>query len=293
MERGVFKVSNNVYQIITDRIIEKLNEGVIPWKKPWVNGLPINYVTRKPYRGLNLIMLSKGGEYLTFKQIGEVGGSIKKGAKSEVVIFYKVSKVKTEGAEEAQGSDGKSKKYYLLRYYRVFHISDTEGVKSKVETIENDPIEEAQKIVREYRNSPEIKFSDSRKAFYSPIMDIINVPHIDNYPVVEEYYSTIFHELIHSSGHKNRLKRDEVVNLSYFGSEDYSKEELVAEMGASMLCGVSGIANETITNSASYIASWLKALKNDQTLVVKAGSLAQKACNYILGREEEQENIEE
>jgi antirestriction protein ArdC len=281
-------MSNNVYQIITDRIIEKLKEGIIPWKKPWLNGLPINYVTRKPYRGLNLIMLSKGGEYLTFKQISELGGSLKKGAKSEIVIFYKVSKVKTEGAEEEHGSDNKGKRFYLLRYYRVFNVSDTEGIKSKIETVHNDPIEEAQKIVDGYNNSPEIKFGDSRKAYYSPIVDIINVPEINNYPVVQEYYCTLFHEMVHSTGHKHRLNRDEIVNLNYFGSEDYSKEELIAEMGASMLCGISGISNETINNSVAYISSWIKALKNDHTLIVNAGSMAQRACNYILGVEEEE-----
>jgi antirestriction protein ArdC len=272
-------MSKKVYEMITDQIIKKLEEGTVPWKKPFKNGVARNWKSQKAYRGINTFLLD-GGEYASFKQIQEAGGKVKKGAKSHICIFWKMFEVEDEETEE-------KKKIPMLRYYRVFKIGEqTEGLepKQEVEKFEHDPIEEAEKIKVDYFNPPSYSFN-SGGAWYKPFEDHINVPPKEDFPDIHEYYSTLFHEMVHSTGHKARLNREGVVKQNRFGSKDYSKEELVAEMGASMLCGLTGISNETIDNSASYINSWLQQLRNDKTLVVKAGQQAQKAVDHIIGKE--------
>lgn len=167
-------MSSKVYEFVTQKIIEKLEQGVVPWKKCWNGSEPINYVTRKPYRGINTLLLDKGGEYLTFKQIQALGGKVKKGEKSTMITFYKIStgKVKEENDEE------KERKYFLLRYYNVFHISQTEGIESKIETFNNDSIIEAENIINNFKNMPPVKYGESG-AYYSPTFDYIGMPNME------------------------------------------------------------------------------------------------------------------
>lgn len=272
--------SSKVYDYVTEKIISQLESGVIPWHKPWVGTTAINYVTRKPYRGINSLMLEPG-EYLSFKQIKERGGSIKKGAKAHMVVFYKIYKKMIEGAESE--GEGELKKFFLLRYYNVYQLKDVEGIESKLQTFEHNPIEEAEKIVLEYVGGPKIVNLDLDSAYYSPSRDIINMPLKEQFKDSEKYYSTLFHEMIHSTGHIKRLGRFAGnAARAAFGGETYSKEELTAEMGAAMLCNISGIDN-TFEQNAAYIKSWLKVLKNDNKFVVQAAGLAQKACDHILG----------
>ncbi|MDP4084700.1 MAG: zincin-like metallopeptidase domain-containing protein [Bacillota bacterium] len=266
----------NVYEIVTQKIIEQLEKGVIPWRKPWVNANAVNWVTQKPYRGINTMLLSPG-EYATFKQISEAGGKVKKGAKSEIVVFWKWL--------EKENEEGKTEKIPLLRFYRVFEINtQVEGLNSKREvvTFEHNPVEKGENIHKGYINSPSYSFH-SGKAYYLPGRDHINVPPLKDYKNPHEYYSTLFHEMVHSTGNQSRLARSGILEKASFGDEIYSREELIAEMGAAMLCGVAGIDNSTIENSASYINSWLRALKDDKRLVIQAASQAQKAADYILG----------
>lgn len=279
--KGVGEMSTNVYEIITEKIIEKLENGVVPWRKPWISGGAVNWKTQKPYRGINIFLLD-AGEYATFKQIQEAGGKIKKGEKSHIVVFWKWLEKEDEESGEVQ-------KIPYLRYYRVFEINtQVEGLKSKREemTFNHNHIEKAEEIYKGYINSPDYTFY-SGQAVYYPIVDKINCPPIKDFPKVEEYYCTLFHEMVHSTGHKSRLARPGVTTQNVaFGDEIYSKEELVAEVGAAMLCSVAGIDNSTIDNSASYIQSWLRALKEDNRLIVTAAAQAQKAADYILGKEE-------
>lgn len=275
-------MSKKIYEMITNQIVEKLEQGTIPWKKPFKNGIPVNWKTQKAYRGINTLLLD-GGEYATFKQITEAGGKVKKGAKSHIVVFWKLSKFKEENEETGEEE---IKKVPLLRYYRVFKVGEqTEGIEPKNKEVEfnHDPIEKAENIIKGYINCPDYTYN-SGSAYYRPSMDVVNVPPIKDFEQIEEYYSTFFHEITHSTGHKNRLNRKGIIELNAFGSETYSKEELVAELGASMLCGVAGIDNKVIDNSASYIQSWLNALKNDKTLIVHAAQQAQKSCDYIQGK---------
>ncbi|MCM3791290.1 zincin-like metallopeptidase domain-containing protein [Domibacillus indicus] len=161
-------------------------------------------------------------------------------------------------------------------------IKQAEGLQSKreTETFEHDPIESAQQIVDGYTDSPVIRHHSGR-AVYFPKLDRVSVPPIKDYRKAEKYYSVLFHEMIHSTGHQRRLARKGITQSGVsFGDETYSKEELVAEIGAAMLCGVAGIENTTIENSASYIESWLRVLKEDSKLIVYAAAQAQKAADY-------------
>jgi len=267
----------DLYKTITDKIIKRLEEGTIPWRKPFQSMEAVNWVTQKPYRGINAILLD-GGEYATFRQINEAGGRVKKGEKSELIIFWKLVEVEDEGVE------GLKKTIPLMRYYRVFEINtQTEGLKSKsnIKEYKHNPIEEAEKILEGYQ---EPKFTEKLgKAYYRPVDDVVNVPPKEDFENVHDYYSTAFHEMVHSTGHEKRLNREGVTELSMFGDTKYSKEELVAEIGASFLCGKTGIINKTIDNSVAYIQSWLRALQNDKRLIVQASQQAQKAVDYIMG----------
>ncbi len=270
-------MASKVYDYVTEQICKQLEEGTIPWKQPWI-GESINYVTRKPYRGVNMFLFRRPGEYMTYKQCTELGGKVKKGAKSQMVVFYKISKLKDEAGDIIEG-----KKSFLLRYYTVFHIDDCEGITSKLKPAEKiDPIPAAENIIKNYSGKPEIVYTTPGQAFYSPMHDIINIPPIEHYPVTEHYYNILFHEAAHSTGSVKRLNRKDAM-FNYFGSEDYSKEELVAEFAASMLCGVCKIEQKTLQNSAAYIQNWLHALKDDKTMLVKAASAAQKAADFIQG----------
>lgn len=271
-----------VYEIVTDRILELLAAGVVPWRRPWVVNGAVNWLTQRPYRGINTLLLPPG-EYATYKQITEAGGSVK-GAKTHIVVFWRWLNKEDE-------ETGETEKIPLLRFYRVFDIKDCKGIKSKRKEVsfDHDPIAEAEAIVTGYVDAPPIGFTSGR-AYYMPVPDRVSVPPLQDYPKAEEYYSTLFHELAHSTGHKSRLNRPGIEEYAAFGDENYSKEELVAEIGAAMLCATCGIDNSTIENSASYIQSWHRKLKNDPTLIVKAAGQAQKATDYILGTTFEEAN---
>ena len=275
----------NIYEEITNRIIEQLENGVIPWHKPW-HGLTsgaYNRVTKKPYSLLNQMLLKHDGEYATYKQWTEAGGKVKKGEKAEIVVFWKILDV-----DEVKNGRVEKKSIPLLKYINVFHVSQIDGVEPKdIKPIEHKPVEEAEKIKNEYSKRENIKIKEvvSNEAFYSPVFDYIQVPCKEQYNDVFEFYGTLFHEMIHSTGHKDRLKRlDCGVQFASFGSEDYSKEELVAEIGSAFLMNHIGIeTTKTLKNSVAYIQSWLKVLKNDSRFIVSASSKAEKAMKYILG----------
>ena len=290
---------NNVYQMVTDRVIEQLKKGIIPWHRPWTVIVgAINYVTRKPYSLINQVLLGREGEWITFKQLKELGGSIKKGAKAGLVVFYgKYTYTKEETEENEDGEEVTVAKEYtipVLRYYKVFHISDCTGIESKMGsepiTVANEPIERAEKIINGYVEREEgLKFKNdeqNNQPFYRPSDDLVVVPMISQYSVIEEYYSTAFHELTHSTMAESRCNRKKGNKMAAYGSTDYSREELVAELGSTMLCTIAKLNSEkAFKNSVAYIQGWLKALANDNKMIVWAASRAEKAARYILGKE--------
>jgi len=267
--------------MVTKLIIERLEAGVIPWKMPWktVGGMPMNLVSKKLYRGFNFIYLNSFGYekpfFLSFKQAQDLGGNVKKGAKSIQVIFWKM--------REHINASGEADKIPMLRYYRVFNICDIEGIdldklpQTKSHDHDFTPIQICENIIEKWEDKPEI-ISGKSHACYIPSQDVIHMPDPRTFFEDEEYYSVLFHESIHSTGHRKRLARD---MSGHFGDNSYSQEELIAEMGAAYLCGLAGIQTKTIENSAAYIKSWLSKLKSDNKFVVIAASKAQHAVDYI------------
>lgn len=277
----------NVYDMVTNRIIAELEKGQIPWQKPWtgVKDGAYNRITKRPYSLLNQMLLQHNGEYATFKQWQDLGGHIRKGEKSEIVCFWKIFESKENNPDTGEIE---IKKIPLLRYYNVFHISQVDGVEPLAPEQLNDevePIESGDKIINDYINREHLNFVEykSNKAYYSPSNDTVVVPLKEQYNLINEYYSTTFHELTHSTGHKNRLNRLQTGAVAAFGSETYSKEELVAEIGSASLMNLLGIETKnSFRNSVAYIQSWLKVLKNDNKFIVSAAGKAEKAVNYIL-----------
>jgi len=282
---------NKVNQIITDKIIEQLQVGKIPWKKAWAGGeAPKNIISKKNYRGVNAFVLGmsdfKSPYWMTFNQATQLKGIIKKGSKSTKVIFWQLTNYNTpdQAPDEQPERTG-----LLLRYYNVFNLEQVDGIEApNKSTHEFTPIEEAEKIVNSFTDKPEIEHIGNEPCYLGST-DTLRMPNKNDFFSDEEYYSILFHELIHSTGVKKRLGRFEAEGYNHtFGSEDYSKEELIAEMGASFLCAMSGITQPVIKNQAAYIKNWLRALENDVSLVISAGGKAQKAVDWITNTRPEQ-----
>ena len=275
----------DVYAIVTDKIIEMLDKGKIPWRQPWTKtGEPSNLISGKPYRGINIMLLASLGYaqnyFLSEKQAIELGATIKEDEKPHLVVFWN-----WQDKEAKEGE--KKKKMPLLRYYMVYNVSQCIGIPSERIPETNrpvDPIELADKIVENMPNPPEISHEYSG-AFYDPTEDLINIPYINSFDDKESYYSVLFHELVHSTGHGMRLARKGITEKILFGSEQYSQEEIIAELGACYLKNHSGIETEPTKNNAAYIQNWLNVLKNDRKFIVYASSFAQKAVDYVLNIE--------
>jgi antirestriction protein ArdC len=278
----------NVYEIVTERIVKALEAGTVPWVKPWIGGnRAMNLVSRKPYRGVNIFLLDSSKYvspyWATFNQIRNLGGYVKKGEKASIVVFFKMLE------KEADGT-AKSKRIPYLRYYNVFNTDQTEGLKVPAAAVASNPftpIETCENIVMGMPERPEIR-SEEQRAYYFPLADFVNMPKKDTFRSPEEYYSTLFHELTHSTGHESRLNREGVRDCVPFGSTNYSKEELVAEMGAAFLCAIAGIENKTVDNSVAYLQNWIQKLKGDAKLIVSAATQAQKAADFILNKQAEE-----
>lgn len=283
-------MSKSVYEMVTERIIKQLESGVIPWEKPWtgVRSGAFNRVSKKSYSLLNQMLLKYEGEYATFKQWTGLGGHIRKGEKSEIIVFWKVLPVK----EMQEDGTKIVKQIPLLKYINVFHISQVEGVEplQKEELNDIEPIEKAESILQDYwtREQITVEHVKGDKAFYSPMCDMIQLPLFEQFKDANEYYSTAFHESVHSTMKESRCNRAEERKdkLVAFGSEEYSKEELVAELGSASLMNIIGIeTRKSFKNSTAYIQSWIRVLKNDVKFIVSASSKAEKAVNYILNIE--------
>ena len=270
-----------VAEMVTNAIIEKLECGFIPWVKPWQGGEAVNYITQKPYHGINRLLLD-GGEYITFNQVQELHAHIRKGSKSHLVIFYKPFEVVNNEEEEPELK-------FVLRYYRVFNINDVDGIESKRVHIDNDNkrLAKPQEVIDNYINREGIRHQDdvvSNNAYYSPSNDMIVLPTIKQHTNSNEFYSTAFHELTHSTGHSKRLNRDLEMKAS-FGSKNYSREELIAEIGSAILMNMTGVeTQQTLTNSAGYCQGWAKFLKGDANAILVAAAKAEKAVEFILNK---------
>lgn len=278
---------SSVYQIVTDQIIKQLENGVAPWRKPWRTEAPCNLISGKEYRGINPFLLAPQGYgsryWLTFNQANKLGGHIRKGEKSSIVTFWNVGDERV--VKSADGTERKTRPF-LLRFYRVFNVEQTEGIADKLGLGKTSPripnLDQCEAIVSGMPHRPAI--TQDGRAWYRPSTDTVGIPARTAFHSAEDYYSTLFHELVHSTGHASRIGRPGIEQLNTFGSEAYSREELVAELGASMLCGIVGITPSTIENSAAYLQSWITALRGDSKLIISAASAAQRAADYLRNR---------
>lgn len=278
----------SVYEMVTERIINQLEQGIIPWQKPWtgVRSGAYNRISKKSYSLINQMMLKHDGEYATFKQWENLGGHVRKGEKSEIVVFWKITPVeetKEDGTKEIR-------QIPLLRYYNVFHISQVDGVEplTEDELDQIEPIEKAEAVLHDYwtREGIKVKHKAGDRAYYSPTFDMICLPLFEQFTDISEYYSTAYHESVHSTMKESRCNRaeDRKGKLVAFGSDEYSKEELVAEIGSANILNILGIeTTKSFRNSAAYIQNWLSVLRNDIKFIVSASSKAEKAVKYILG----------
>jgi antirestriction protein ArdC len=280
----------DVYEMVTNRIIELLEAGTVPWQKPWTEaGVPMNLISKRPYRGINLwLLLSLNYErnlFLTWDQLKKIGGSVNKDQHGHIVVFWKNVK---KQPEELDGQ-GNPKTVPMLRYYKVFNIEQCRDIPMdlipKLIKGEIEPILECEAIINTMPDCPVIKHKEN-KAFYHIVEDYINMPKKKSFKYMEAYYSTFFHELVHSTGAEKRLGRKSITEMHEFGSEPYSIEELIAELGAAYLNSFTGILEKGIENSVAYLQGWLEKLKNDKRFIISASGQAQKAVDFILGRKE-------
>ena len=280
----------DVYQLVTDQIISLLEQGIVPWQRPWAEaGVPANLLSKRQYRGINLwLLLSLNYEqnyFLTWDQIKSMGGSVKKGETGHIVVFWKPVQKKAE-----EERDTKQKQVPMLRYYKVFNIAQCRDIpenlipKSDVAAVDREPILECEAIINSMANSPTIVHKE-QKAYYRIDTDIINMPKKKSFKSLESYYSTLFHELVHSTGAEKRLGRKTLTDMVPFGSESYAMEELIAEMGSAYLCRFSGVLPNEINNTVAYLDNWLGVFKKDKRFIISASGQAQKAVDLILGRQ--------
>lgn len=275
---------------IVERIIEALGKGEIPWKKPWRSSPSYNAITKNEYRGVNSICLNLASHYsdprfLTYRQASAIGAQVRKGEKGWPVIFYSTAIKKNE--ETGEVNDGeKVKSFRFMKFYTVFNASQCDNMPELTEEEKAKPVETltgAEEVIKKMPKAPKI-ISEGRQASYSPSKDVVYMPPVtSHWTGTNEYYATMFHELTHSTGHESRLGRD----LSgSFGTNRYSREELVAEIGAQFLCQSTGINTpEVEENAVAYCQNWSKVLKADPKMIFYAAAKAQAAHDYIMGKE--------
>ena len=278
----------NIYEIVTGKIIECLNQGVVPWQKDWKSILYCNYCTKKTYQGINQLLLFaqsilqkknfKSPYWLTWNQIKKLSGSVLKGEKASIIIHYDSKIIEEEIIKQDNEKEIKQKKISFMKYYLVFNLDQTSGI-PEIEIYKNEFKKDCEEVLNNMEEKPVIKHGINPA--YSPKNDYILMPGINNFKSSTGYYSALYHELIHWTGHSSRLNRFKSESLQ-FGSEVYSKEELIAELGSSFLCQFTGIAKEVVRNQASYIKGWLEVLNNDKRLIITASGQAGKAVDFIL-----------
>jgi len=300
--------TNELYETVTSIIIKALEKGTIPWEKPWsteggLRSFPRSVSTGKLYTGVNTWLLSLMGYnspwWITFNQVRKLGGTVKQGEKASPIVFWKFYKTEDKTTK-------KEKTIPMLRKFSAFNIEQCElpekelaklakrldklaGKKVvKTDKTDNEKIEVCEKTIRAYLDGQNLQVQDKASAYYTASKDYIGMPTLDTFKTSEHYYATLFHEAVHSTGHSKRLNRKGITENHAFGTVGYAREELTAELGASFLCGITGIDTQPVTeNRDAYIKNWLTKLKNDNKCIIVASGKAGKASDYILGKQQE------
>jgi len=291
----------NVYEIVTEKVLEALAAGVVPWRRPWAsNGqdMPSSLRTGKSYRGINVWLLLasamahgyRSNKWLTYDYALELGGNVRRGEHGTLIVFWKFDDRQQDEDGGDEGEDGARGSRCIMRYYRVFNTEQCDGLPASTEPVitapasQFTPIAQAAAVIEGMPKRPEIQHGGDR-AYYVPVMDRVSLPNPEQFTDPQHYYNVAFHELGHSTGHTSRLARKEVGMAGVaFASHAYSREELVAEFCAAFLCAHVGIESQTLADSAAYIDHWSRALRADSKLVVGAAQAAQKAADFILNQ---------
>jgi len=278
--------TNTLYESVTDRIVKALESQVVPWRRPWdiEYALPVNAQTQRPYRGVNVFLLSlanyRDHRWLTFKQVKERGGRVRLGEKATVVVFWKRWR-----PQDADDEPNQQREIPVLRQFFVFNAEQCEELDlpelDRRSQLRHERLERAEQAIQSMPNPPLIRRTGN-SAWYRPGTDVVQVPPLGTFRSTDTFYATLFHELAHSTGHERRLGRPAVISRSEFGSRDYSREELVAELSAAFCCAHLGIDDSVITDAASYLQGWLTVLRSDARAIVTASAQAQRATDYIL-----------
>lgn len=290
-------MQSDIYQQVTDRIITQLQQGVVPWKSPYFSkvGFPRNFSTGKPYQGINVFLLGSlrftSPYFLTFIQAKELCGHVRKGERGSLVVKYGTY---TKPEDDAPEAEDEAETRRFLKGYTVFHASQIDGIEfPQPENLPDLSMTEktasAREIIAAMPTAPAIH-EGSAVPCYRPSTDSVHMPERGFFETQEAYYSTLFHELAHSTGHASRLARKSLLESKGIDAAGdtarriYAEEELVAEMGASFLSAHAGLIEDEIGNSAAYLQSWIDALKGKDAkgMIIRAASQAQKAANYIL-----------
>lgn len=278
----------NVYEIVTNRVLASLEKGIIPWQKPWKaepgSVFPKNFYTGNLYRGINILLLWPGefavNSWISYRQALKMGGNVRKGEKGTPIVFCKPIEREQSEAEET------GREHYYIRYSTVFNIEQCEGLPVPEPAAPRPPVEpitRCEQLVEDWKSRPGLNLDNplESRAYYRPLTDVVHMPMRDRFVNAEHYYVTLFHELTHSTGHSSRLNREFGPR---FGDDLYSREELIAEMGAAFLSAHAEIDNtKTDRNTMAYIQHWMQQLKGDARLVVQAASQAQRAVDMIVG----------
>ncbi len=294
----------DAYTMATDKIVSLLESGIIPWARPWssVASCAWSRSTGNSYSMLNQMLLADPdkryhtmdellsdvcGEWLTFKQALDLGGSVRKGEHGRKIVFFKMLERDDPHARDEDGDPLKVKIPYL-QAYTVFRVSQCDGISQKYRTEGAEHVFaadlDADQLAADYIRREGITLDHVRqnRAYYAPQRDLVVMPLREQFSSPAAYYATLYHELTHSTGHESRLKR--LTDKVAFGDDVYSAEELVAEIGSASLLATLGIDTaDTLRNSAAYVQSWIKALKQDKKLIVVAAARAEKAVKLILG----------
>lgn len=272
-------MSRNIKQEVTEKILGLLKEGTIPWVRPWVGGYaPRNFVTKRPYRGVNSLLLSCGvdSEFLTFKQCSDLGGSVKKGERSQIIVFWTMIKKK---------DDPDARPIPFLRYFNVFGVSQCEGLpEGAIE--EGEAFEEFHDIDETLAALPDLNIAHGGAgAFYMVGSDTVTMPLRESFKGQALYYGTLAHEVAHWTGDKKRLGRD---MTGSFGSRQYAKEELIADIASAQFLMEHGM-QPVIENTAAYCQSWMEVLGNDDNMILSAAGASSKAVDFMMQRNEKTE----
>ena len=288
---------SRIYQVVTDQIVEALEAGKIPWQAHWKRLPDQNFVSQRCYRGLNVLALwvtsmVKGYAtpyWLTFNQVKQLGGSVGKGERSTPIVFWRwygdEDQVQAEEGEEDR--DQAERPHAVAAYYRVFNYQQCAGLPAI--DIDTEPaFPSGAELIQQYLAREDIPLKTGRMPAYAPKSDTITMPPLRYFESEAYYCSTQYHEAVHSTGHPSRLARFEVdADDALFGSESYAKEELVAGIGAAMLCAATGLDHDPIPDAAAYCQGWLERLNDDRLFLVSAAQQAQKAVDYILAYQEQ------